>query len=68
MSETQDPKPTPPPPSSTRPTPLYLEKYFDLTYQIPYYFNPATGESLWDPPADAVIADMTIVQKQQSEQ
>jgi len=46
-------------PSSNKP--IYLEKYFDTTYQRDYYYNPATGDSLWEAPTDAVIADMTII-------
>ena len=38
---------------------LYLEKYFDETYQRAYYYNPATTESLWELPEGAIVADMT---------
>ena len=37
----------------------YFEKYFDTTYNRPYYYNPATGDSLWEVPTDSIIADLT---------
>lgn len=33
------------------------EKYFDPTHKVPYYFNPDTEESVWEPPKDANIVD-----------
>jgi hypothetical protein len=33
------------------------EKYFDLTHNRPYYYNPTTEETVWDEPKDAEIID-----------
>ena len=38
----------------------YYEKYFDDTNQLPYFYNPATKESLWAVPDGSIVADMTI--------
>lgn len=37
----------------------YLEKYFDQTYQREYYYDPESGESLWELPENSIVADMT---------
>ena len=46
----------------------YLEKYFDQTYQREYYHDPATGESLWELPDGAIVADMTLAVKPEVEE
>ena len=35
------------------------EKYFDPAQNLPYYFNPATEECVWEQPKDVNIVDMT---------
>lgn len=37
-----------------------MEKYFDETYQRPYFYDPKTGDSLWEAPPNAIVADMTL--------
>ena len=59
---TQQQAPQPPAlpkPESESAHPTYFEKYFDPTYQRPYFFNPLTGETLWEIPAGSLVADMT---------
>ena len=59
MSAEVKKNPTPPPKNKEAPKKLYLEKYFDPSTQLPYFYNPQTGESLWEAPTDATIADLT---------
>ena len=59
---TQQQAPQPPAlpkPESESAHPTYFEKYFDPTYQRPYFFNPLTGDTLWEIPAGSLVADMT---------
>lgn len=37
------------------------EEHFSEEYQIPYYFNPQTGESSWEVPADFQSGDETTI-------
>ena len=39
---------------------IVYEKHFDPTYNAHYYFNPATGESVWELPQGAQV---TVVDK-----
>lgn len=58
MSEKVQP-PQPPKPSATK-TPVFYEKHYDPTYQRHYYYDPASGDSVWEVPEGSIIADMTL--------
>ena len=51
--------PPPPKPDTSSVHPTYYEKYFDPTYQRPYFHNPITGDTVWEVPEGSIVADMT---------
>jgi hypothetical protein len=47
--------------------PRVLDKHFDSSYNLPYYFDPKSGESLWELPEGKVqIVDKTVEETTQT--